>query len=176
MSIKQGLICEFLKRNWTIDVDSSPALYNISTVDTLLSCDIGYYHSINVTNAFVLFNFSKAILIHSYTVYSNEETMKFNYLYNWNLTYYDEKQNKWDVFDRQTQCSTLGKTDLIQLKHPVIAKSIKLIGGLDPENDSYYLKFSKIEFYGHVDEIFTNNFQHYLFTNSLFLLYSIFIG
>ena len=150
MSNPVGLICEFIKNKWIIIADSSPALYNISKVQTLLTCDNGYFHSTNVTNSYVSFYFSKPILINSYLVYSKNLQPSYNYLYNWELQYYNSNINNWIQMDYQNEYETIGNKEKIWLEKSIETNIVKLIGGKDRESDDNFLKFHKIEFYGHI--------------------------
>ena len=68
MSFKDGLICQFVKSNWKIIADSSPLYQPGFTAQSLLTCDVGSFHSTDVQNSYVSFYFSKTILINSYLV------------------------------------------------------------------------------------------------------------
>ena len=147
MSIDQGLLCEFYKNKWSIIIDYSPS-YSSVLPQSLLSCDIGYYHSTDVANSFISFYFSKLVYIHSYFIYS--ENSSSNSLFNWDLKYVNQESNTFSDLDSQRDFETRGNTKIIKLKTPVITNMVKLIGGKDRENDNYYVKFDKIEFYGWV--------------------------
>ena len=114
----------------------------------MLSCGLGYYHSTDVANSFISFYFSKPVYIHSYLIYSRNSIK--NYLFNWNLKYVKKGSNTFSDLDSQAGFDTAGNTEIIKLKTPVITNMVKLIGGKDRENDNYYVKFDKIEFYGWV--------------------------
>ena len=148
MSVSEGLICKFIKNSWRIDADGSPPFYESTSVDTLLSCSDGSYHSTNNQNSYVQFTFSKPILVFSYIVYSRNLEEWLNYLYNWELKYLDIEQNTWKHLDSKSNFDTRGNQNRIAINDPVKLRTIKLIGGSDREGDSYFLKFDKIEFYG----------------------------
>ena len=134
----------------------------------MLTCDIGYYHSTDVQNSYVSFYFSKPILIHSYFVYSVPD--QSNCLYNWELQFYNSNINQWILIDNQTEFDTLGNNEIITLETSIKTNMIKIIGGKDKEGDRYFLKFYKIEFYGHIIQQF-NSQQNNLFILPLFYTY-----
>ena len=147
MNVPSGLICEFVRKDWNIIADSTKSFDNISYVEKLLTCSIGYYHSIDAKNSYFSFYFSKRVCIDSYVVSSNDGQ---HTLYNWDLEYYNSLSNTFDTIDSKKSYNTINNAKIIQLNSPILTHAVKVIGGLDKEGLNYYLKLNKIEFYGRV--------------------------
>ena len=146
-SIPHGLICEFVEHGWPIKADSSPPLTSNHSINYMLTCGNSYFHSAEMKDPYIAFFFSKPIFIDSYAITSSQ--YGFNTLSNWEL-FQSNSQNQWISIDNQTNYDIRGNTEKIHINTPGQTTSIKLIGGLDVEGNNYFIKLSKIEFYGKV--------------------------
>ena len=127
---------------------SSTALYGGSHgPNDLLKCGNSYFHTQNISHSFWSVEFSKPVVVYSYTLFSNIGMN--NALYNWDL-YQWNSSNEWDLIDHKASYDTRNNTQKFVIQKPALSRSFKLVGGLDLEGDAYFLKFTKIEFYGSV--------------------------
>ena len=168
MNVESGLICEFVRNGWRIIADSTKHYVSTSYVERLLTCDSGYYHSINAENSYISFYFSKPVHIHSYIISSIDTT---HTLFNWDLKFYNKTSNTFDVIDSQKRFDTIDNKKIIQLNNPIITHAVKLIGGLDKDGQHYYMKFHKIEFYGNVIFIVSCKKQTFISSVSYLLVF-----
>ena len=143
--LERGLICQFKSKNWEMNSDISSLYKSNKSKNACLQCIPDTVHSKNEPNSWWLVNFSKPILVYSYSIYAY--SLEQHTLSNWKL-YQLDYTNEYIESDERNNTDIRGNRKKFAIQSTFKTNSIKLIGGKDQENDDNFIKFQQIEFYG----------------------------
>ena len=152
--LEKGLICQFYHNNWEMNSDIS-SLYNENkSKNACLMCRSDTVHSKDEENSWWLVNFSKPVLVYSYSIFANAGELYT--IANW-VVYQLDSHDQYIQSDVKKSMDIRNNTKKFAMQTTFKTKSIKIIAGKDIENNNNFVKFQQIEFYGKLFPLYDKN-------------------